>query len=135
MLGSSKVLWVNTAWAGVLVEPLFAGMCTWGQCGWGAPGAGPGNVLGYSITSRVPLRSTRPPGRKQYGRALELLLQAVTAPALAGNAIVVAAYKKYVLVCLLHLGERNGLTSWDSAVMPSKPRTCINAEVHHSRPG
>ncbi len=53
-----------------------------------------------------------PPGRKQYARALELLLQAVTAPALAGNAIVVAAYKKYVLVCLLHLGECGGHTGW-----------------------
>ncbi|GFR52513.1 hypothetical protein Agub_g15070, partial [Astrephomene gubernaculifera] len=44
-------------------------------------------------------------GRKQYPRALELLLQCLTAPAVAGNAIVAAAYKKYVLVCLLHAGQ------------------------------
>ncbi|GLC41581.1 hypothetical protein PLESTB_000699900 [Pleodorina starrii] len=54
-------------------------------------------------------------GRKQYPRALELLLQAVTAPAVAGNAIVAAAYKKYVLVCLIHAGGLLHLPKYTSS--------------------
>jgi hypothetical protein len=55
-------------------------------------------------------------GRKQFGRALELLLQALTAPAVAGNAIVVASFKKLVLISLIHYGRNyteDSLT-WDS---------------------
>ena len=44
-------------------------------------------------------------GSKHYARALELLLQALTAPALVCSAIVVAAYKKYALTCLIHSGR------------------------------
>ncbi|KXZ54866.1 hypothetical protein GPECTOR_4g938 [Gonium pectorale] len=54
-------------------------------------------------------------GRKQHARALELLLQAVTAPSLAGNAIVAAAYKKYVLVCLIHAGALQPLPKFTSS--------------------
>ena len=45
-----------------------------------------------------------PPGRKQWSRALELWLQAVTAPTFVGNAITVACYHKYVLASLIHAG-------------------------------
>ncbi|KAG1678888.1 hypothetical protein FOA52_003556 [Chlamydomonas sp. UWO 241] len=41
-------------------------------------------------------------GRKQYARALELLMGALTAPAVMGNAIVVASFKKLVLISLIH---------------------------------
>ncbi len=45
-------------------------------------------------------------GRKQYARALELLVQSLTAPTNVGSAITVAAYKQYVLVSLIHTGEQ-----------------------------
>lgn len=44
-------------------------------------------------------------GRKQYPEALQLLLQALTAPTMVVNAITVAAFKKYTLVSLIHSGE------------------------------
>jgi hypothetical protein len=44
-------------------------------------------------------------GRRRYAAALEQFLQALTAPSMVVNAITVAAYKKYVLVSLLHAGE------------------------------
>ncbi|KAG2451207.1 hypothetical protein HYH02_003814 [Chlamydomonas schloesseri] len=53
-------------------------------------------------------------GRKQHARALELLLQAITAPAVVGNAIVLAAYKKYVCVCLIHAGQLQPLPKFTS---------------------
>eukprot|EP00955_Chlamydomonas_euryale_P047523 353707-Chlamydomonas_euryale.AAC.5 len=45
-------------------------------------------------------------GRKQYGRALELLTHALTAPAVASSAIAVAAYKKAALISLVHCGAQ-----------------------------
>ncbi|GIL55062.1 hypothetical protein Vafri_10707 [Volvox africanus] len=54
-------------------------------------------------------------GRKQHARAMELFLQAITAPAVAANAIVAAAYKKYVLVCLIHAGQLLPLPKYTSA--------------------
>ncbi|KAG2435820.1 hypothetical protein HXX76_007015 [Chlamydomonas incerta] len=54
-------------------------------------------------------------GRKQHARALELLLQAITAPAVVGNAIVAAAYKKYVCVCLIHAGQLLPLPKFTSS--------------------
>ncbi len=55
-----------------------------------------------------PLTPTRfhPSGRKRYARALELLVQALSAPTLVSNAITLACYRKYVLVALIHSGER-----------------------------
>ena len=43
-------------------------------------------------------------GRKQYARALELFMLGLTAPSLVKSAIVLAIYKKHVLVSLIHLG-------------------------------
>jgi hypothetical protein len=43
-------------------------------------------------------------GLKQTALALELLLQAVTAPASTPSAIVMAALKRYTLACLIHAG-------------------------------
>ena len=48
-------------------------------------------------------------GSKKYARALELLLQALTAPAVVASAIVIAAYKKLVLVSLIHTGVKWGV--------------------------
>ncbi|XP_060186873.1 COP9 signalosome complex subunit 3-like [Lycium barbarum] len=44
-------------------------------------------------------------GQKQFGKALELLHNVVTAPMSNLNAIAVEAYKKYILVSLIHLGQ------------------------------
>lgn len=44
-------------------------------------------------------------GQKQFGKALELLHNVVTAPMSTLNAIAVEAYKKYILVSLIHLGQ------------------------------
>lgn len=51
------------------------------------------------------LHAARAAGRKQLGRALELFLQALTAPTFVASAITAAAYKKYALVSLIHNGE------------------------------
>jgi COP9 signalosome complex subunit 3 len=50
-------------------------------------------------------------GSKRFARSLELLLQAMTAPAVVANAIVIAAYKKLVLVSLIHTGASWGCLS------------------------
>ncbi|GFP84926.1 cop9 signalosome complex subunit 3 [Phtheirospermum japonicum] len=44
-------------------------------------------------------------GQKKFGKALELLYIAVTSPMPKMSAIAVEAYKKYVLVSLIHLGQ------------------------------
>ncbi|KAL3526160.1 hypothetical protein ACH5RR_014532 [Cinchona calisaya] len=44
-------------------------------------------------------------GQKQFHKALELLHNVVTAPMSAVNAIAVEAYKKYILVSLIHFGQ------------------------------
>ncbi|XP_051114630.1 COP9 signalosome complex subunit 3 [Andrographis paniculata] len=44
-------------------------------------------------------------GQKQFRKALELLHNVVTAPLLMISAITVEAYKKYILVSLIHLGQ------------------------------
>ncbi|XP_075086021.1 COP9 signalosome complex subunit 3 isoform X1 [Nicotiana tabacum] len=44
-------------------------------------------------------------GQKQFGKALELLHNVVTAPMSTLNAIAVEAYKKYILVSLIRLGQ------------------------------
>ncbi|PNW71934.1 hypothetical protein CHLRE_16g671100v5 [Chlamydomonas reinhardtii] len=64
-------------------------------------------------------------GRKQHARALELLLQALTAPAVVGNAIVAAAYKKYVCVCLIHAGQLLPLPKFTSSCV----RHMVEAEA------
>ncbi|KAL2505340.1 COP9 signalosome complex subunit 3 [Abeliophyllum distichum] len=44
-------------------------------------------------------------GQKKFSKALELLHNVVTAPMSILNAIAVEAYKKYILVSLIHLGQ------------------------------
>ncbi|XP_073311439.1 COP9 signalosome complex subunit 3 [Primulina huaijiensis] len=44
-------------------------------------------------------------GQKQYPKAMELLHNVVTAPMSIISAIAVEAYKKYILVSLVHLGQ------------------------------
>ncbi|KAF3628848.1 COP9 signalosome complex subunit 3 [Capsicum annuum] len=44
-------------------------------------------------------------GQKQFLKALELLHNVVTAPMSTLNAIAIEAYKKYILVSLIHLGQ------------------------------
>ncbi|GAX80393.1 hypothetical protein CEUSTIGMA_g7832.t1 [Chlamydomonas eustigma] len=54
-------------------------------------------------------------GSKMYSRALELLMQALTAPAVVANAIVLAAYKKLILISLIHSGKSISLPKFTSA--------------------
>ena len=44
-------------------------------------------------------------GRRRYPEALQIFLQGLTAPTYVVNAITVATYKKYTLVCLIHNGK------------------------------
>ncbi|KAL6960454.1 COP9 signalosome complex subunit 3, partial [Sarracenia purpurea var. burkii] len=56
-------------------------------------------------------------GQKRYRKALELLHNVVTAPMSTINAIAVEAYKKYILVSLIHLGQfSNGFPKYTSSV-------------------
>ena len=50
--------------------------------------------------------------RKRYPEALECLLAALTAPSMVTNAIVVAAFKKWTLVNLIHNGKLPALPRW-----------------------
>ena len=50
--------------------------------------------------------------RKRYPEALECLLVALTAPSMVTNAIVVAAFKKWTLVNLIHNGKLPALPRW-----------------------
>jgi COP9 signalosome complex subunit 3 len=56
-------------------------------------------------------------GRKDYDRALDLLLYAITAPATVVSAIAVAAYQKYVLVQLIHNGHSPPLPKYTSTII------------------
>ena len=56
----------------------------------------------YNVISLIPWSIQT---QWQLKDSLELLLVALTAPMAGGNAIVVTAYKKYVLVSLIHTGE------------------------------
>jgi len=64
-------------------------------------------------------------GRKVYSRALELLLQALTAPTLVANAITVNCFKKYVLVSLIHSGHLPSLPKFT----PTKVRAWSEVEA------
>ena len=71
-------------------------------------------------------------GRKHYREALQLLLQALTAPTMVVNAITVAAYKKFVLVHLIHSGEArlhhiNTLSCRQLASTRKSTGTCVQA--------
>ncbi|KAH9627058.1 hypothetical protein KSS87_023746 [Heliosperma pusillum] len=46
-------------------------------------------------------------GLKKYGKALELLLNVVTSPMSTLSSIAVEAYKKYILVSLIHSGQHS----------------------------
>ena len=48
---------------------------------------------------------TRAAGRRKYSQALQALIQGLTVPSYAVNAIAIATYKKYALVSLIHNGE------------------------------
>lgn len=53
-------------------------------------------------------------GRKKYSQALQLLLQALTAPTMVVNAITMTCYKLYVLVSLIHTGAVPSLPKFTS---------------------
>ena len=43
-------------------------------------------------------------GRKDYGAALQMFLHALTVPSHVVNAITLEAYKKWILISLIHSG-------------------------------
>ncbi|KAL5991110.1 COP9 signalosome complex subunit 3 [Asimina triloba] len=55
-------------------------------------------------------------GLKRFRKALEFLHNAVTAPMMVLNAIAVEAYKKYVLVSLIHTGQVPSFPKYTSSV-------------------
>ncbi|KAJ9524668.1 hypothetical protein QJQ45_024253 [Haematococcus lacustris] len=62
-------------------------------------------------------------GRKEWGQALTLLMLSLGAPAAVSNAIVLAAYKKYVLATLIHKGTAPTLPKYVSQVVRSMTDT------------
>eukprot|EP01126_Amoeba_proteus_P026396 TRINITY_DN2613_c0_g2_i1.p1 TRINITY_DN2613_c0_g2~~TRINITY_DN2613_c0_g2_i1.p1 ORF type:complete len:302 (+),score=49.76 TRINITY_DN2613_c0_g2_i1:89-994(+) len=59
--------------------------------------------------------------QKQYSKALQYFENVISAPAYAVSAIMVEAYKKYLLVSLIHLGEVRSLPRYTT---PSVTRLC-----------
>ena len=45
-------------------------------------------------------------GLKEHAKALAMFLFALTAPTMVVNAITMAAFRKHVLVSLIHTGQR-----------------------------
>ena len=56
-------------------------------------------------------------GEKKFSRALEFFLNALTVPASALSAIMIASYKKYILVCLLLHGDVPPIPEYTSPVV------------------
>ncbi|CAM6121819.1 unnamed protein product [Calypogeia fissa] len=63
-------------------------------------------------------------GLKRFGKALELLQQAITAPATVLNAITIASYKKFVLVCLIHNGQVPPFPKYTPSVVQRNMKSC-----------
>ena len=63
-------------------------------------------------------------GLKQYPRAAEVLLRAVTAPFIVLNGIAIAAYKKFVLVSLIASGAVPSLPKYTSSVIQRHLKGC-----------
>ncbi|EIE27415.1 hypothetical protein COCSUDRAFT_39091 [Coccomyxa subellipsoidea C-169] len=56
-------------------------------------------------------------GVKNYSKALNMFLYTLTAPTMVVNAITMAAYKRYVLVSLIHAGSFKGLPKYTAAAV------------------
>ncbi|KAJ1427536.1 Winged helix-like DNA-binding domain superfamily [Sesbania bispinosa] len=65
-------------------------------------------------------------GQKNFHKALDLLHNVVTAPMSAMNAIAVEAYKKYILVYLIHHGQWQSSTSLPKYASSSAQRNLKN---------
>lgn len=63
-------------------------------------------------------------GLKQFGKALESLQRAITAPATVLNAITIEAYKKYILVSLIHNGQVPTFPKYTPSVSQRYLKTC-----------
>ncbi|CAM0139173.1 COP9 signalosome complex subunit 3 [Umbelopsis sp. WA50703] len=77
-------------------------------------------------------------GNKSYGRALELLSVAISAPSQAVSLIQLESYKKYVLVSLLHNGKLHTVPKYTAnVVLKSIRRHCRQyiefAEVYENQ--
>ncbi|KAJ0973087.1 hypothetical protein J5N97_021046 [Dioscorea zingiberensis] len=62
-------------------------------------------------------------GLKRFGKALEHLHNAVTAPMMSLNAIAVEAYKKYILVSLIHNGQLPSFPKYTSVTAQRNLKT------------
>ncbi|KAH9330357.1 hypothetical protein KI387_002465, partial [Taxus chinensis] len=63
-------------------------------------------------------------GLKRFSKALEFLQHAITAPTTSLTAITVEAYKKYVLVSLIHTGQVPSFPKYTPAVVQRNLKTC-----------
>lgn len=64
-----------------------------------------------SVADVLHLLDVHAAGLKQLPRALELFLQGLTAPTFVWSSITAAAYKKYLLISLIHNGKLRGQSS------------------------
>ncbi|CAL8463099.1 g2633 [Coccomyxa elongata] len=65
-------------------------------------------------------------GLRDYSKALNMFLYTLTAPTMVVNAITMAAYKKFVLVSLIHAGSFKGLPKYTpAAVTRSAKAECL----------
>mmetsp|Transcript_14250 Transcript_14250/g.30526 ORF Transcript_14250/g.30526 Transcript_14250/m.30526 type:complete len:473 (-) Transcript_14250:192-1610(-) len=65
-------------------------------------------------------------GKKRWSKALDMFQHAITAPAMALNAITVASYKKHLVVSLICRGEPAGLPKYTSAVVHRHVKACAS---------
>ncbi|KAG6548598.1 hypothetical protein Mapa_010087 [Marchantia paleacea] len=77
-------------------------------------------------------------GLKRFGKALEFFQHAITAPATVLNAITIAAYKKFVLVCLIHNGQVPPFPKYTPSVVQRNLKSCAQdyfdlANLYNSR--
>ncbi|EFJ33217.1 hypothetical protein SELMODRAFT_439255 [Selaginella moellendorffii] len=68
-------------------------------------------------------------GLKNFLRAMELLQHAFTAPAHVMNAIAVEAYKKYVLVCLIHNGQVPPFPKYTPSIVQRNLKGCCQGYI------
>lgn len=63
-------------------------------------------------------------GMKSWPKALEMFQHAITAPAMALNAITVASYKKFVVVSLIHSDEVPAFPKYTSTIVQRHVKSC-----------
>ncbi|GLJ36631.1 hypothetical protein SUGI_0737010 [Cryptomeria japonica] len=68
-------------------------------------------------------------GLKHFSKALEFLQHAITAPTTVLTAITVEAYKKYLLVSLIHTGQVPSFPKYTPAVVQRNLKSCTQSYI------